>query len=280
MTAAAVANFAQFEPGFGSEVGILLKHGDCERDFIDDALPGAVAAGEQFKVLQRVVAPVSVNVVDSFLGEKLSPDVLLHDETMLENRVFLSGDARRNGHNPIAVSLLVAGDFRAIRYVLSKLLRSVFDTVRVHALLTAKPLRPVVDHAAIALELFHGMLFPAVLAGEHVPCFRRRAKSFAHTLGRAVLRVFPVFVPVGGEVPGAKGDYRSANLARDFYARYAADGPTVDAFIFPKARHAAEFARVVFGLHRELFGAVFACFNNRHDALLYKYETSVAGIIP
>jgi hypothetical protein len=280
MTAAAVANFAQLEPGFGSEVGILLKHGDCERDFIDDARAGAVPTGKQFEVPQRVVAPVSVNVMDGFLGEKLSPDVLLHDEAVLENRVLLSGDAGRDRHAPVAIPLLVAGEAFAFGNGLSELSGAVLDAVGVHTFLAAKALRSVVDHTPVALKFLHGMLFPAMLAGEHIPAFRRRAKARAHALCRAVLRVFPVLVSVGSDIPWAKGDYRPANLARDFNTRYAADGPTVDAFVFPKARHAAEFARVVFGLHRELLGAILAVFNNRHVAHLYKYEMSVAGIIP
>lgn len=210
MTAAAVANFAQLEPGFGSEVGILLKHGDCKRDFIDDALTGAMAAGEQFKVLKRVVAPVPVNVVDGFLGEKLSPDVLLHDEAMFENRVFLSGDARRNGHDPIAVSFLVSGEaFSRCESVPESFSRD-NALVCFFARLVAVLLLPV--KTAPWFTAFD-LRFPASKAVERMRLFGFATATRTGASVRAVVRVVTKSLPVCGQVALHHDEGLSAFLA-------------------------------------------------------------------
>lgn len=84
------------------ELRVLPEHFKREGDFVDDALAGAVSVGEQFQVLDTIVVPVPVNVVDSFVGEQTSAYVLLHDVAMFED--FLApqcgGVADHYGHVP------------------------------------------------------------------------------------------------------------------------------------------------------------------------------------
>jgi hypothetical protein len=43
-----------------------------------------LASGLEFEVLKSVVGSVSVDVVHAFIGSKLAPDVLFHDESVLK----------------------------------------------------------------------------------------------------------------------------------------------------------------------------------------------------
>lgn len=73
----------QFVAGVFGELGVGLQELDRPRDLVDDALTGTVSRTEEFEVLDSIVHPVAVNMVDSFGVCELPADVLLHDISML-----------------------------------------------------------------------------------------------------------------------------------------------------------------------------------------------------
>jgi hypothetical protein len=234
MTAAAVANFAQLEPGFSSEVGVLLKHGDRERDFIDDALAGAVPTGKQFEVPQRVVAPVSVNVMDGFLGEKLSPDVLLHDEAVFENVPRGLAVRPRNDHANVAIpddALCGLGVGVQTLVMLSPESRAAFRA--------AKSLGKVKRSAGFPSC---GESFPALDAGKDVLGFCVGAPAQSGAGDRAVRGVFPKFLPVFGQVCGFVGKWGSALFTCEDNRVHLRCGSAMDGLVLPSASAFAKSA--------------------------------------
>lgn len=86
------------------EFGVQAQHLDREGNFIDNALPSAMLAVEQFEVFDSVVGSGSVSVVDSLFSAQFASEVLFHDVAVFQDRVFSSRNSRRNGQPYVAVS--------------------------------------------------------------------------------------------------------------------------------------------------------------------------------
>lgn len=199
--------FPQFIAERLAEVGVQRQYLDGELRFVDDSLAGAVPAAEQFQVFDSVVAPDTVNVVDSFVLPKIAPKMLGHDVAVFHNVPLrtVSGEFGQR-HPNVAVPLgmfFVAATFETFKRNL--LLGSYFAIVTTVFLLT------VDSPACFAVAMF---FFAALLAFEFVALIRILAATAVGTEHRAVKRVFVEFFAVGGEISLPHGKKLRAFLAR------------------------------------------------------------------
>ena len=98
----------QLDAGLGGKFGVSAQHFDGERNFIDNALAGAVTTAEQFEVADVVVESVAVDVVDGFFGAECASDVLFHDVPMFENFKRGLAVSRRDAQRAASVCRLVS----------------------------------------------------------------------------------------------------------------------------------------------------------------------------
>jgi hypothetical protein len=70
---------------FPSELRVGLEHVYGEGNFVHDALSRPMTTGEQFEIGDVVEAPITVDVMDSLLWEKLTTEMLFHDIPMFEH---------------------------------------------------------------------------------------------------------------------------------------------------------------------------------------------------
>lgn len=198
MTAAAVANFAQLEPGFGSEVGILLKHGDCERDFIDDALTAGLRRRPQFKVSGRVVGPVAIDMVDVFSFSKVAPQDFLHDEAV---------------------------DFDVLPVALDHVVPVGVQAPEAEVFVFPLRVRRVATLSAVLLKGFRGRNFEFDSAAEALPANVSRS-SCVGAGARAVHRAFPESPDLIGEKKAVAEKRFSAMSANQLRHRRATLNPS------------------------------------------------------
>jgi hypothetical protein len=111
-------NRSQFDSCGSGEVRVQSQYVDRELDLIDDALAGAVTARKEFEIRQKVVLPITVSVVNSFLRVKFAAEVLAHHVAMFQHFCFLAiiGEGR-NGKPYVSVFLDMASYIARIKSV-------------------------------------------------------------------------------------------------------------------------------------------------------------------
>lgn len=197
----------QFIAERSAEVGIQRQYLDGELRLVDDSLAGTVPAAEQLQVFNSVVAPDTVDVVDSFVLPEIAPKMLGHGVSMFHNVPLhtVSGEFGQR-HPNVAVTLgmfFVAATFESFKCNL--LLSSYFAIVATVFLLT------VDSPACFAVAMF---FFAALLAFEFVALIRILAATAVGTEHRAVKRVFTEFLAVRGKVSLPHGERLGAFLTR------------------------------------------------------------------
>jgi hypothetical protein len=130
---------------FGGEFGVQAQHFDREGNLINDTLSRPVATAEKLQVVDRVMLPVAVDVVDSFLGEKRAPEMLFHNPAMFKHLPFFAaGNVGGDGDPNVAVAFDMPSDVARLKtisgahhlrsnlaFVAAKtLLRVIFDATR------------------------------------------------------------------------------------------------------------------------------------------------------
>lgn len=88
--------FSQFVAGGPAEVGVQNQYFDGELHLVDDTLARTVVRTEQFEIFDAVVKPISIDVMNGFVGEQIAPNALLHNISVLENFMKRLSISRRN----------------------------------------------------------------------------------------------------------------------------------------------------------------------------------------
>lgn len=177
-------NIAQFDTRLAGEFRVCPEHIDGESDFVDHALAGTVTAGEELQIVDPVILPISVLVVDGFFGEKLSAKMPCHDVTMLKNVALDAADERRNGdiHIP-APSTSKSLYLSAIEALKSNLLLPLRLAGN-----TAKLLRVIVFGSAGVFLFSHWCNLTALFASKNISLLCVRSSTVGGTRNRTVKR--------------------------------------------------------------------------------------------
>ena len=179
---------SEFAPKFGVE----QKHLYREVDFVDDALAGTVSVGEQFKVLDSVVLPIAVDVVDGFFWVESSANFLLHYVTVFKNVFACRFSVLRRDSQPDVPPAANGSSGLVSAFLAVKLADPfVFALFRTHLLGEVNATRSISVARAF---------FAAVHAGEFVARFGVFALACKRAFHRAVQRIAIKFFPVRGQV--------------------------------------------------------------------------------
>ena len=97
-------NIAQFDTGSPSEIGVQAQHVDCEGNFVSHALSRPMPTTEQLKVLDCVVLPVPVDVMNRLFWKQVASEKLRHHVAMLKNLMFFAGNQSRDRKPDVATA--------------------------------------------------------------------------------------------------------------------------------------------------------------------------------
>ncbi len=199
-----------------------------ELNSVGHPLPGAVVAGPEFEILNSIVCPDTVYVMDGLLGQKFPADVLLHDVAMVENLPSgFSGEVcELDAHVPMS---------RGVRFAVSSV-RVPFGILRAFvkpfARGAAKTSAPI-DHLSVAV--IHGNRSSALAAWSSVPLASPNPAALGGTVERVLsvlgsvrakfARVLLKVSPTGLALEGCRNDVDRPSIvhvAMSHVARVAA----------------------------------------------------------
>jgi len=244
--------------GLGRDIEVGVQRQDFlgKTYLVNDTLTGTVAAGEKLQVLQPIVSFQTIDVVNCFLGKKLSTQVLLHDVAVLQNFVRGGAVCGWDAQHRVAASN-APGDCRE-----SVPLPVQFTDPFIFTLLATKFLLAI-DRAAFvsagAVELF-----VAVLARGFVAFVSVFATAYSRARDRAVDRVFAKFLSIGVQVSRFVIEGFTAFSANKRDRRYHRSGSPVVLFMSRHAGLAAKLLRGEFLRHFKRLSTVETCFNQAH----------------
>lgn len=246
----------------GSEVGVCAKHINGELHLVDDSLAGTVAAAEKFEVLDSVVVSDSVDVMDSFFGQKFPSDVFFHNKSVLENASFFPID--QNGNCDNGVALTGRKTSRVPRGVFVK--RPRFLPLGLTHLV-AKFLGSVVNGSACNFVSGHCIHFATLLASKYVSFYGVRFPAYGTARQRAIERVAPMLLSDSSNNAALHGKCGPALFAGEVVKRDVSGGSAVFSFMRRHTCLAAKTLRRITGLHLEVLGTLFANLLNGHIGL-------------
>jgi hypothetical protein len=260
--------------GGNSEFGVENQVFYCELDYVGDTLSRSVVFGKQFEVINRIVSPVSVFVMDGFLLAKWATEVLFHYVAVLKHVSRRVSVFAGNYEAHVAVFHKAARD-GVVRVLLlvgySAKQRSAFSAAQVFAAVDSSPRAALDNHAVSALNT------------DVVPSFFGETPADSTTFGGAVQRQFAPFLLVGANASRFHGERRVANLARKNGWGDLSCWPAVFGFVKCFAGEAAKKASVrVRRSHAERLFALFTDYLSRHFgfSLVGGYaHTSVARML-
>jgi hypothetical protein len=225
----------QNQADFASEIRVQPDHLLGEIQFVDDSLTGAVAAGEKLQVIDAVVLPIAVDVMNRFFGEEVSSKVFRHDVPMFHNRFGTAVSRQhRYGDPNVAVAFYVTLNLAGF-----KTLGSLLAVVGVVASWIAEFLLVV---KASAWAPFSRVVFPAVKAHERVSFFCVFFSSLRRAGHRAVERVSTKFFAIGSQIGRRHRKRFFAVLADECFGRDSRGGAAVFGFVRSQTISAAKFA--------------------------------------
>lgn len=239
-----------------AELGIQSQYLDGELHFVDHALAGSMAAGEKLQVLDAVVSPDAVDVVDGFGIKKLSPDMLGHDVAMFQ--VVGRGQSINTGDNDLNVPSAVIS---ALENPASCVLPLIRQSAKQRSAFAAAQAFVRIDGSA-GLSL-NGHVVSALHAFG-VPRFFRHATAYAAAFCGTIQRFFAPFFNVGSQITWLHGEGFVADSAFELNRFHARCGATVDALVQGLARRCTEFLPSVGRLNCKKLSALFTVFLNRH----------------
>ncbi len=241
--------------GGDSELGVENQVLYRELDYVGDTLTGAVVFGKQFEIIDRIVSPVSVFVVDGFFLAKRPAEMLFHHIAMFQNVARRVSVFARNYQAHVAVLYQSACDGVVRVFLLvgdSPKQRSAFSAAQVLAAVDSSARSPLDNHTVSALN------------ADVVPSFFRKPPPDSSTFGRAVHGVFaPLFV-VRGDLRRLHAEQGVADFAREIDRRDLRGGAPVFRFMLDFAAKFTEALSRVRRLYAESSSALFAVFLDRH----------------
>jgi len=270
-TGLSVVDMNELSTNSGGELGVEVQHLDRERHLVDYPLAGAVAAVEKLQVPLRVVPANPVLVVDGFLFEEFSAELLGHDVSVLENGVLLAGDEARDGDQEVAVSGFVPRDVPALKsgQGLAALVRRLARSV-------AELLLHVHSTARLASAT---LLLPALEARKPLSVHRVFSSADIRTGFRAIHRVFAESLAVCAHNGRFVGERISAFFAGKFGFWNPRPLPAMDPFVGSLARSRAKSLTLMGKFHRKGPIAVFTTLLNAPENLFHLEPSSSDGAI-
>lgn len=254
-------NRSQFNSRLPGELGVCAQHFDCEVHFVSDSLSRTMPAAEKFQVRDGVIAPIAIDVMNGFLGEKLAAEMLGHHKAMLQNFVLFAGDVGRNGEPDISVAFDVTLEVSFCEP--RRRLR--FAPLHVAGLI-AESLLSIVNRPTRSLVSFHRVDFAALFAGKHRPFLGVLSSAECRARNRAVRRVFAELPSVFREIAGFHRERFAALFAVEPERWLARPGfSPMNCFVRGLTGSLAKALSGMRRLHREGLAALLARFlNPRH----------------
>ncbi len=247
---------SQFVAGGAAEVGVLSQYVDGELYLVDNTLPGTMPTVEKFQVGRAVITADSINVMDSFFGQQVSPDYFGHDVTMFHDGVLFAGDETRNRNPNIAVALDVSAKFAAIKFVqrLGALMRGFTFLIAIFLIFVYSSARFATLRIFVSTRDAAKCLFG-------ITGF---STAYARALTRAIQRVSFIFFMVRGNKILHHGKTPAAFLAGKIKGGSALSRNSFTEAVRAPAREAAVFSVFTWEAGKRLL-AVFTDFLNRHN---------------
>lgn len=256
-----------------SEFGVGPKHFGSKGNFVNNALPWAVAAVEQFKIVHRVVLSVAVLVMHCFFGKKLTAKMLGHDVAMFKYGMLFSSNKRRDRNPNVTVSLYVSFYISAIKAI------QCFSALAIGFAFTITKLLFVVKVPIWAA--FKWLCFTALFACKCVATIGSFSASYVRACARTVHRVFAEFFVVRGYVRLHHNKRLLTFVAGEIYRSNSCSGSAVGSFVGAVAHSSAKLSGSILRLNAKRRLTVFADFINRHSYSPFGLATekSVAGML-
>lgn len=252
-----MGDLVQFVAGGSSEVGIQSQYLDGELHFVDDALAGAVAAGEKFEVFNSIVSPNAIDVVDGFVRKQFASDMFGHNVAVFHNMPLpvlalgQFGDVEPN----IAVTFcmfFVSASFKFMKRFF--LLPFYFAGVSAVLLLLVK--------SASRFAAFV-IYFAACQAGKCVARFACFSAAYSRALSRAVPRISSIFFMVRGDKVLHHRKSLAAFATSEIYGRSPLGWNAFVEAVSASTRKTAVFPVFARETGKRLL-AIFTDFLNRH----------------
>jgi hypothetical protein len=251
-----VGEFVQFVAGGPGEFGVQGQYLDGELHLVDDALAGAVARTEQFKIADFVVGAVPVFVMDGFFGEQVATDVTRHRVSVFHDMPLPVFASRKFGYvkPDVTVSFCVLFVAAGFEFVQRVLLLAFYLAVMIAVFLLC-----VVATAWFSALRPYGS---ACKARESVFAAASFTAACARALSRAVPRISFVFLMVRINKRLHHGKFLVAFAASKFQ-----DGLSNREFLVEAVRASARKTAIFPVFTRETgkrLLAIFTDFLNRH----------------
>lgn len=197
--------------------GVGQEHVNGKGNFVGDALTGAMAATEKLKVLNTILIPNPIDVMNSLVFGKRSPNVLLHDMAMLKHFHFLASSTDRSGNGEPDVT---APFDMSPNFTSEKTMTGLSLNPGVFADNTAKFLSRIVFYLSITANITNALLRSAALnAGKNISAAGLSVLVLAHTFARAVHGVAAMHFTIGRDIARLHGEYFTVKLTGKFNGR-------------------------------------------------------------
>lgn len=246
-------NFRQHIAGFFEKVGVFGQKDYAPIDFVGDALAGAVSAVEQFEVLDSIVSPVAVDVMDSFARAEWPIDLSLHVVAMFENFYGFLVRVSSNRDTHVAVSCGSRNDF-SIGVGLQHDSRVKF----VSAFFVANFSPEIKVVRAVTVDCWKRFAAVEAFASFLRKLFRTHSPSYVRAFSTAIFRVLTPLLSVRAKLTRGEAELFLAVLAREIRSFYLSFGASLSAEISEVALSAAKLVRFTRVFYLEWFPAVNA----------------------
>lgn len=259
----------QLDTSRAGEFGVEGQNLYRELHLVNDTLTGTVAAGEKLKVLQPVMLPVSVDVVDRLFGEQITSEVFGHDVTVFHDGMAFAGHEGWNRNPDVSMALDVSPVVSSL-----KTGESFTGMMGVFAVLAAKFLFLV--NTSSRFSTFVQRL-SALLASESIFGFRIFFAANVRARTRAIKRPAFVFYQICVQV-GTHHPKRFATFFAGEIYDFASWCNIWFSKTFGTSTVVAAKAPVVARIAEERLSAVFARFLNRHGFALQFGSRSILAV--
>jgi hypothetical protein len=237
------------------ELRVKPEDVDCELHLVDDTLAGTVTRTEQFEVFESVVGANTLDVIDRFLGKKVSPEFFLREVTVFQHVSAWLPRFAGNAKSDVAPSTT---RFRDLAIWISLLVReateqrSAFGTAK-HFLSVQRTAWTTLYREQVAALNAAAFLFVGF-----------RASTYRAAWDRAVLRVFAVFLAVGSYVRRRQTEFCAASSTVEIDCRDARVFSPKNVFVRCLAGEPAKALRGITRSHLERSATTLANFLDRH----------------
>lgn len=257
----------QDHTSFRGELGIQGQYLDGEGDFVNDALSGSVTGREQFEVVDGVVLPVAVDVVDGFFRKQFAAEVLFHYIAMFKYVARWGAVFTRDYESNITVS------GNAFRGFLFRMFFLVGNSSKQRTTGSAAQKLFSVERSAGSALNRHWV---STLDADNVPVRFFDLFSSSHAIARTIWGIFSVFFEVGANVGRFVREQLLAHRTRKIDTRNLGVFSPKISFVQAFAMEVAKALCAVTRAYFEARTTTFASFRNRH--LVSLVQLALSGV--